>query len=387
MDRRGVNRLGGLVVLAASAPLWSQFQPGDLIVNGYGRAPSIGHYRPDGALATMFTGTGAYWQGAALLPGGEIATTRRFPNGVNVFAPRGDETLTFDTPMVTLVPADISAFSDGVLAICDQAGDIDLYSDDGAYLTSFTAPGLSRGFGSYVDVDDHLWVCDPRNIGVDDGWIYKFNRDGELLLDFGLDFEPGDLVVDNDGTLWISDRNNRSVSHHTDAGQRLDGFPVALDTLLDTLAIGLDETIWAGGQSDMSLLNYTKEGNLTGSIDLTHSGAGVMFMTVVGYAGGDPPLQLSLFGSCPGRITATVTRAAPGARVDIAYGLREGLTRVPGCPDLALGIENARRWDSILAGPDGLVEVSLWLPSSGCGRFHVQAVERASCRLSNVEGL
>ena len=304
-----------VVVLAAGVSIEpaasaGTIDDGDLLVCGFGDPSSIGHYRTDGTLVTVFLGTGVRWEGATLTPDGEVVTTRRSTDGVNVFDQDGNETRTFDTPQVTFVCGDISAFSDGTLAVSDQGGDIDLYTPQGVYVTTFVANGLSRAFGSFVDGKDNLWVADPRGIGQDDGAVYRFARDGTLLDSFTLNWEPADLIVAPDGTLWVGERNEGRVMHITATGDPIGSFATSVSGVLDAIAMGLDGTLWVGGESDRRVLHYDQDGNPLGGFDFdaNQPGDGSVFMSVAGFSGATCPEDLDGSGAVDfGDILAILT--------------------------------------------------------------------------------
>ncbi|MHC4443862.1 MAG: HYR domain-containing protein [Planctomycetota bacterium] len=267
------------LISTAATTAVADIQLGDMLVNGFGHDSSIGQYR-NGTLLTTFTGTGERWEGASLTPDGKVVTTRRRDNGVNIFIPDGTQFFSFDTAEITFVPADVSVFSDGVLAVGDQSGEVELYTQAGIHLDTWTAPDFERAFGSYIDIHDNLWIADPRSIGKNNGAIYTFARDGTLLRSLVLDFEPGDLIVAEDETLWVSDRNNHIVKHLIADGTLLGSFQTAVNGKFNTIAMDLDGTLWVGGETTMQLLHYSQNGILLGSQQLTHPGMGTIFMTI-----------------------------------------------------------------------------------------------------------
>ena len=267
-------------------PVSADIQNGELLINGFGSttSTSIGQYTTDGTLITTYRGTGQRWEGASLTPEGQVVTTRRSRNGINIFDPDGTEVFTFDTPQITFVPGDVNVFTDGVLAVNDQDGHVDLYTQAGVYIATYTAPGLWRAFGGFVDSSDNLWVADARSVHANNGAIYKFARDGALLGLFELDWEPGDLIVTEDGTLWVSERNDHTVMHLTATGEFIDSFATAVQGYFNTIAMGRDGTIWAGGENAHAILQYSQDGVFLGSFALTHPGGSPVFMSIVSAA-------------------------------------------------------------------------------------------------------
>jgi streptogramin lyase len=313
----------GVICVVALAVTGGQagagFSEGDLIINGFGSSSnsSIGQYAPDGTLLTIYLGTGSHWEGASLTPGGRVVTTRRSSVGVNIFDPDGSQVFTFNTPEVTFVPGDVNVFSDGVLAVNDQEGNVDLYTQEGVYITTYTGPNMVRALGGFVDSDDNLWIGDTRAVGANNGAIYKFARDGTLLDQFELDWEPGDLVVVEDGTIWASDRNNLTVMHLSATGALIDSFMTAVQGEFNTIAVDLDGTIWAGGQTAHEIFHYSPDGVFLDSLPLTHPGGSPVFMTVVSTTP-SPTVALDIKpGSCPNSFNFKSEGKLPVALVGI----------------------------------------------------------------------
>ena len=261
----------------------ADIQNGDLLINGFGFGgiTSIGQYTADGTLIRTYLGSGSSWIGASLTPEGQVVTTRRASVGVNIFDPDGTEVFTFNTPEHISWHGDVNVFSDGVLAVNDLAGYVHLYTQDGNYITTYTVPFMPKNFfGGFVDVNDNLWIADVRNNGQHNGRIHKFARDGTLLDSFELDWEPGDLVVVDDGTVWASDRKNHTAMHLSATGMLIESFPTAVQGFFNTIAVDLDGTIWAGGGDAHEILHYSADGEFLGGFDLLHPGMSPVFMTV-----------------------------------------------------------------------------------------------------------
>lgn len=91
------------------------------------------------------------------------------------------------------------------------------------------------------------------------------------------------------------------------------------------------------------------------------------------------------FPGLPGMLnTLTVTGATPGARVFFVFGFQPGSTLVPGCPGVAVGIENPHIAGSATANQNGEATLTVYVPNAASGLTVVlQAVERARCTVSN----
>ena len=114
------------------------------------------------------------------------------------------------------------------------------FSPEGEFLSSFGGGMFVWPHGIVVDGDDNLWIVDA---GVQDGvkgnQIFKFNQQGEILIELGqpgirgagpdLFNEPSDLAIGPDGTLYIVDghispASNRRIVHLTAEGDFIEAW-------------------------------------------------------------------------------------------------------------------------------------------------------------------
>lgn len=103
-----------------------------------------------------------------------------------------------------------------------------------------------------------------------------------------------------------------------------------------------------------------------------------------------PSLVLSTSGSCGGNVAFIASGGTANSRIAFAYSFSLGSYTLPGgpCAGLTLGLGGPVQLGGF-ATADGFGNASLsaFLPSSVCGRLHVQAVDVASCVASNVVSL
>ena len=279
------SSLVALSIAVLSPAGLAQVAPTDILVNLLGTSSSIDHYRADGTLVQrMNVGTGVSWAGASLTPTGEIVCTRRVPFGVNVFDPvSGNQVGTFDLKGGTGSPGDVSVFSDGTLAVSAFFnGEVQLYTQSGTFLQAFAPASMGFPYGSHVDSHDHLWVCD---LGTDR--LFQFDRTGLLLNELDLPFEPFDLVVAPDDTLWITGRQDRLVHHYDRSGNSLGSFPTGISSRLHGLALAVDGSLWVAGDTEVELQHFDPSGASLGSFPVVSPGARA-FVTIVGGCGADP---------------------------------------------------------------------------------------------------
>ena len=157
------------------------------------------------------------------------------------------------------------------------------FSPEGNLLSSFGAGMFVFPHGIIVDDDDNLWLVDA---GVEDGvkgnQIFKFNQQGELLIELGqpgirgetpnLFNEPSDLAIGPDGSLYIADghinpESNRRIVHLTAEGEFIEAWgsrgtgPLQFDCP-HSLAIDSQGRIYVGDRTNNRLQVLSPEGEL-----------------------------------------------------------------------------------------------------------------------------
>lgn len=262
----------GLILCIALVPLASaqaQIQPGDILVNGYAcpGQNTVQAYRIDGTkVMEVMGGPGECWTGATLLKDGRIATTRSSPqHGINLFDATGRLLESFDVSDV-FVPTDIDSFADGTMVVSNLNDGARLYkSFTGQASPDIKHPQMQAAFGLYVDDQEQVWIC---NLSGPNRGIFRFNRNGSLLSKFTTTFEPADVVVAPDGTLWAADRSGNNAVHLQADGTVLSTFPVALSGVMSGIARMPDGTLVFTAESDARILQYDTAGNLLTTIPL-----------------------------------------------------------------------------------------------------------------------
>lgn len=236
----------------------AQFQDGDIFLNKFNvTTSSLEHLTADGSSLMSAGGAGGMWLGVVITANGLLGTTQRTTNEVLLFDSAGAQVLSFPLSAGSSNPGDLDAFQDGTLAVVDQGGDVDLYSESGTYQTTFTHPQLVLPFGCHVDDQDHLWVCDPAASGL----ILEFDRQGAVQqVITTTHFDPGDLVTDDDGSLWVTGRDNNMVYHLDSAGAILSSFATTVLGSLSGIALRQDGTLLLTGEGDNQVHRYTKQG-------------------------------------------------------------------------------------------------------------------------------
>ncbi len=263
--------IASLALLAGEGA--AQVQHGDVLANIFRITnPSLEHLRADGTPVLTMTGTGSYWLGVVETASGLIATTSRDPSSVHLFDSSGAEVSVFNMPQIGWIPGDLDRFSDGTLAVVNQGGGAELYTEAGAHVMSFTHALFQHAFGCHVDNSDHLWLTDLGVLTDNAGMIFEFDRNGVIQQVISTAFDPGDLVVDPDGSLWVTDHASGDVMHLDGTGALLGSFPTGVSGGFEALALHPDGTLYAGGEQSNSLSRFSKLGAFLGDVPLTMNG-------------------------------------------------------------------------------------------------------------------
>jgi hypothetical protein len=99
--------------------------------------------------------------------------------------------------------------------------------------------------------------------------------------------------------------------------------------------------------------------------------------------------ELELLPVLPGtagiRNTFALMEGTPGAVVYLVYGQSVGSTSVPGCPGVSIDISGPAPLTSMVAGPQGLAQKRVTVPSAAAGHsVLLQLVEPSTCRVSSL---
>ena len=263
-------------LLAAPAARAQAFQPGEILLNNF-LGSNVQRYSAAGTLIQTYTGTGAFWEGASLTPGGDMVTTFRNPNGgIDIFNPSGTQVGSF-AAAVNAFPGDVSVFANGMLALNDQDHNtVQLFSQSGTLLSTVSLPGVIDPVGSTVGTDNILYVA-----GKNSNNLARVSQTGTFLGTISLGFSPGDLVMSPaDGTLWVSGHSNGLVEHITTAGTVLGSFSTGLTGSFNGLGIAPDgNSLYVTTESSSVIRHFGLDGIQLGDFTIASPNQ-PLFLTV-----------------------------------------------------------------------------------------------------------
>ena len=87
---------------------------------------------------------------------------------------------------------------------------------------------------------------------------------------------------------------------------------------------------------------------------------------------------------CPGIVSGAIDFATAGGLIEIYQGLAHGESMVPSCPQSSLAFPDPQETTTIMVSEDGTAEFEI--EAQDCGAVILQAVDLASCAVSNTGG-
>ncbi|MCB9916062.1 MAG: hypothetical protein H6828_13110 [Planctomycetes bacterium] len=302
-----LRTLASLALATLVAPLSAQVADGDLLVPRFDvGVAAIEQYDAHGTLLVDH-GPGSDFSGATVTDAGLVATLSRYPTEVHFFDASGTEVGSFSSTQGAGAPGDLDRLSDGTLVAADQSGDVDLYAPDGTWLGHLFDNQMIHPTGLFVTPQDEVWVADI-DLFTSPGRLHRFDGQGNLLQIVSLGFSPGDLVVDADGTLWVTDRFNALVVHLDAQGAPLSSFATQALGRLYGIALHRDDTLSVVGENDVAVHRYAKDGTWLSSFPLA-STAGLRNYLCVQRDAGTPTF---CYGDGTGSICPCANLGAPG---------------------------------------------------------------------------
>lgn len=262
------------------------------------------------------------------------------------------------------------------------------YDTDGNMLSgSYTNPGYDSLYDGATDGVKN-WTIAHNDFDVDFA-VLKADADWQdMEILFVPERRSSGITYDaNNDSLWIT--NNIGgvdrVQQFDLAGNLISefnavhsggGYGIAWDPA--------DDTLWIPGAygTASQLFQYDKSGNLLQSFAVSGL-PGRILGAEFGPADEDGLTIEST--DCPGTVQVTAGGAQQGNRVYFIYGTNEGEgPQVPGCPGVRVGILGPTIAGFRIADANGEATISGQVGSNACGRIKVQAVEPATCELSDV---
>ncbi|HMH13830.1 MAG TPA: NHL repeat-containing protein [Edaphobacter sp.] len=136
--------------------------------------------------------------------------------------------------------------------------------------TGVSTTGLTNSYGLAIDASDNVWIPyekSPYAINKGLGAVAAYNSTGQPIS--GTGFATGGLnfpiaaALDPNGTAWIVNYGNASLTTLSSAGQSLSpvaGYTAASFAFPTTVAIDANHNAWIGNQNDDAITRISPDG-------------------------------------------------------------------------------------------------------------------------------
>jgi len=281
--------LGNAVAMASALADTSKgASPGPSFApNGTSPAPRIDSIANalDGCIASTANGSACAGLFSATTPVGGLSPTNTLDAVLNLTRKPGANVASLYTlstassafsPVLAAAPADWTLFvnytgggmnSPSGLGI-DGAGNVwvasyfsaaSLFSPLGKPLLPLgvTGSGLSASYGLAVDGNGDAWIPNQPNPGFQGNSVSVFNSNGQSVAGAagftagGINY-PTAVAIDTDGSSWVADYGDASLTHLSSSGASLSGtagFTSPLLAFPDAVAIDGNHNVWVADQS------------------------------------------------------------------------------------------------------------------------------------------
>lgn len=156
----------------------------------------------------------------------------------------------------------------GALSAFDAAG-LPLFS------SGITGSGLNESYGLTIDNSGNVWVANNEVPGINNnlGTVSEFANNGQPLsgslgYDAGGIYYPQALAADTDGSIWVANYGNSSVTHLTSSGTPAPGdcngstcgLTSSSIEFPDAIAVDASHNVWVASDSTSTITKISGDG-------------------------------------------------------------------------------------------------------------------------------
>jgi hypothetical protein len=168
-------------------------------------------------------------------------------------------------------PTALGIDSAGNVWVSDYYGGLSAYAPGGApvFPSGITGYSLYQSFGLAIDGSNNVWVANQDTPGVNNnlGTVSEFTNTGQPLsgsLGYyagGIDY-PEALAADTDGSVWVADNGDSSVTHLSSSGAALGDFTSTHIHFPSAIAVDSNHNIWVGSDSAATITRISGGGSV-----------------------------------------------------------------------------------------------------------------------------
>jgi streptogramin lyase len=140
------------------------------------------------------------------------------------------------------------------------------------FLPGITGYGLYQSYGLAIDDSNDVWTANQDTLGVNDnlGTVSKFSNSGQPLSGSsgyyaGGIYYPGALAADTDGSVWVANYGDSTVTHLTSSGTAAsgnpsDGYSYTSIEFPDGIAVDGSHSVWVSSESTSTITKMSYNG-------------------------------------------------------------------------------------------------------------------------------
>jgi len=186
-------------------------------------------------------------------------------------------------------PTALGIDSAGNVWAVDYYGALSAFAPGGEplFASGITGYGLYQSYGLTIDGNDNVWTANEDTPGINNnhGTVSKFSNSGSPLsgsLGFyaGGIFFPEALAADTDGSVWVANYGDSSVTHLTssgaaETGEGSGGYTSASISFPDAIAVDANNNVWVASGDTSTITKISGGGTEFTAISCCYESAGL----------------------------------------------------------------------------------------------------------------
>jgi streptogramin lyase len=151
------------------------------------------------------------------------------------------------------------------------------------FATGITGYGLDESYGLTIDGNGNVWATNEESSGINNGLgtVSEFSNSGQPLsgsqgYDAGGIYYPEALAADSDGSVWVANYGDSSVSHLSSSGSADSGALTAASIEYpDAIAVDANHNVWVASETTSIITKISDGGTVFTPITCCDEAAGL----------------------------------------------------------------------------------------------------------------
>lgn len=169
-------------------------------------------------------------------------------------------------------PASLGIDSAGTVWAVSYSGVLSAFSSGGlpVFPSGITGSGLNESLGLAIDPSDNVWTTNQELPGIHLGTVSKFANSGTPLsgsegFSTGGIYYPQSIATDTDGSVWVANYGDSSVTHLTSSGTAApgngsNGLVAASIEFPDAIAVDANHNAWVASETTSTITKISPDG-------------------------------------------------------------------------------------------------------------------------------